>query len=214
MAWGCVSGYWTQPCQQCPCLENSTNVQSHDTALLGVPKKSKTLSCHSKTGKVGPKSFKQEDKPQVSSISCASVKNMVPTCSSVLPEVPELDREVKTDEYKNKKNILLFPSLNSDTVLVDKISENYRQPLLRTSTGGLFSANLQVQQERGVYVFWDNKKKHCKNNVYCWWGWFLDITCSRNRPWTSKGYIGTKYFLHQYQFEKLWKHKCKSLLCH
>lgn len=165
MAWGCVSGYWTQPCQQCPCLENSTNVQSHDTALLGVPKKSKTLSCHSKTGKVGPKNFKQEDKPQVSSISCASVKNMVPTCSSVLPEVPELDREVKTDEYKNKKKSCYF---QASTLIQCWWTESLK------ITGSLcwehpqvvFSLQIFRFSRRGVFMYSGTTKKSTARTMF------------------------------------------------
>lgn len=51
-----------------------------------------------------PKTFKQEGKPQLSSISCAPVKTWCPPVAlCALTEVPEPERKVKTDEYKNKK---------------------------------------------------------------------------------------------------------------
>lgn len=67
-----------------------------------------------------------------------------------------------------KKNPAISKPQPTDTVLVDRICKNYEQLLLKTPMGGLFSANLKDQQERGcLRILAHQPKKHCKKTTYC-----------------------------------------------
>lgn len=135
----------------------------------------------------------------------------MPTCSSVLPHWgPRTQLRGENWWIQEWKNTLLFLSLNTDRVLVDRISDNYGQPLLRIPTGCFFSANLRVQQERVFTYPGTTKKKHCMENAYCWWGWFLVITCTRNRPWTSKGHTQSIFCIN-INLKIFEQRECKSL---
>lgn len=210
--------YWAQPClvlhQQCPCLENSTNVQSHNRALPRVPKQSKTLRWHSKTG-----TWKGTKKLWAGRQTSALIHQLC-LCKTHSAHLqlcaPSLRSHNQTQRWKFNntriKKILLFPNINPDIVLVDRILK-IAGSLCWEHPQEIFSLQILGFSKRGVFMYSGTaKEKHCTKNAYGWWGWFLVITCSRNRPWTSKGY--KVFFCVNINLKNLEQHKCKSLLCH